>query len=240
MNAPKYPQPLISVDIVPLTIIDETLFLILGRRIYEPYFNEFALPGVLLGIDETLKEGAQRALRVKTKIPSHSITGLFDVGAFDSSDRDPRGATVSIAYIATIIPDEALKELLKHPDESGVSLVSVADVVVGHKVLPFDHNDIVKKALGTATEKFLTSKDFTQSLLGDMFTTKTVRSTIDSLAESTNNATEFNRHFHNLTRNLKATGWVYQDRKVTDDNTTEASKTYNKGRPSLTWNWTQP
>lgn len=239
MNTPEYPQPLISVDIVPLTLVGGTLSLILGRRIYEPYLNEFALPGVLLGVDETLKEGAKRALRVKTKVSGHTVTGLFDVGAFDSSNRDPRGATVSIAYIATVIPDQNLKNLLENPEESGVTLVSIADVVTGNKILPFDHNDIVKKALETVTEKFLTSKEFTQSLLGDTFTTKTVRSTIDVLAENTDNGVEFNRHFHNLTRNLKATGWVAQNQAVAYGDTTETSRTYDKGRPSSSWSWTQ-
>lgn len=226
MTTQNFQQPMISVDVVPIFITPEgNLKTILGRRLYEPYLGDFALPGVLLNPDETLKEAATRSLRTKIYAPSDAIIALQDVGAFDSTNRDPRWTSVSVTYLAALQPTPQYLTDLEQND-------LILDIPVQEALnltLPFDHHEIIKKAVETLTEKFWNSKEFTKALLGDVFSTKTVKNVMVEL-EQFHNAPLYQQDLQNLTRKLKTSGYVTQSQN--------GITSTSQGRPSSLWEWT--
>jgi len=224
MSSIQYEIPNISVDVVPiyLDVPNAKINVILGRRQYEPYNNEFALPGVLLTPAERLNEAAARALTRKAFIIHDDLSLLTDLGTFDNPDRDPRGATVSIAKVAVI------SHTFPPQNSNSVKVIPIdeASEASKHK-LPFDHNNIIRHAAELVSEKLLHSKDFTRALLGESFTTSSIRGVFDQLATIIPQS-DIQVDFSNLGRVLKNSGWVRQ---------TEDTYSTGRGRPSRRWTW---
>lgn len=223
----EYELPNISVDVVPV-ILDPatgTLEVVLGRRIFEPNLGEFALPGVLLTPHERLNEAAYRALEKKLGVLEANVAELIDLGTFDNPDRDPRGATVAIAKLAVITAV---------PEADNVTRVRIEDIANDSYALPFDHNSIVLAASNLLAEKMLFNKAITKAILGNTFTTKTLRNVLVQLQE-TEHGENIIFDASNLTRQLKGTKWV----EMVEDKETVTSLTAStsRGRPSRVWTW---
>src|SRR5262245_37528809 len=93
-----FPRPAVTADIVIVSQeIDPRVLLI--RRGGEPFKGAWALPGGFLDPDETLATAAKRELREET-----GVTGVIleQLGAFGDPGRDPRGWTVTIAFLAQV------------------------------------------------------------------------------------------------------------------------------------------
>lgn len=230
----KYELPNISVDVVPVALNPHNgrMEVILGKRIFEPNIGEYALPGVLLTPHERIDEAALRALKTKAGVPAEHVVALIDLGTFDNPDRDPRGATVSIAKLAVIseIPRDENHRLSSSPIQWIAHEWSEGNRVE----LPFDHNTIVLAAANLLAEKMLNNKALTRAILGETFTTKTLRTILTQLQEASSE-----EHIHydasNLTRQLKGTKWVEM---VEDKGTVVSlSATTSRGRPSRVWKW---
>lgn len=148
-------QPLVSIDVVPVRY-NRALGVIefaTGTRIFEPFLGEQALPGVLLSSGESINAGAIRALDVKVGLPAGVSRQL---GAFDSTNRDPRGATISIALVSIQEPTANSDRAFWHAEVSE---------------LPFDHEGIVREAFTRVSQALWKDVEFTRALLGDNFTT---------------------------------------------------------------------
>ena len=52
-----------------------------------------------MNMDETTEQCALRELEEETGL---KVTGLHQIGAYSKVDRDPRGRTVTVAYLAII------------------------------------------------------------------------------------------------------------------------------------------
>lgn len=223
----EYELPNISVDVVPVILNPETgtLEVVLGKRIFEPNLGEFALPGVLLTPHERLNEAAYRALEKKLGITEANVVELIDLGTFDNPDRDPRGATVSIAKLAVISGV---------PVAEHVTRVPIENIANDSYALPFDHNSIVVAASNLLAEKMLFNKAITKAILGETFTTKTLRNVLVQLQE-TEKGENIIFDASNLTRQLKGTRWVemVEDKETVTNLTTSTSR----GRPSRVWTW---
>lgn len=148
-------QPLVSIDVVPLRFNRSTakIEFATGVRIFEPWLGEDALPGVLLHAGESIPDAAERALQVKTGLPAPLLRQL---GAFDSTNRDPRGATISITLLAAQTPDVESELATWHSDIF---------------TMPFDHEIIVGEALERTSQMLWRDEEFTRTLLGETFTT---------------------------------------------------------------------
>ena len=93
----EYPRPAVTVDIVLFTVRQGELSVLLIRRGQPPFKGAWALPGGFVDDGEGLEHAARRELEEET-----GLTGmpLHQLGAFGDPGRDPRGHTVSIAYLA--------------------------------------------------------------------------------------------------------------------------------------------
>lgn len=268
MSENQYDIPNISVDVVPIIVdpVTNKLGVIVARRAYEPSQGEFALPGVLLDGPERLNEAAYRALAAKVDIGQDQVVGLFDLGTFDNPDRDPRGATVSIAKIAIINPNALAEGTHANflPELRAIPLDTVSGFEATER-LPFDHNTIIHYAAEMVSEKLMHSKEFTRALLGEQFTTKTIRVILEQLGTIIPDG-DIQSDFSNLGRVLKNSGWVQPagtpnvksfnvetdtpgvfasvsydsfSPANTDSYSTDSytSSSTGRGRPSRSWTW---
>lgn len=252
-----YELPNISIDVIPLILNRETniLEILVADRIYDPYLGEPALPGVLLSPHERVGEAGYRALETKTHIPSEQVIRFWHLGAFDNPDRDPRGATVSIALVAV------LDAHIKTPSVPGVHRIPLNTIVDGSYPMPFDHTAIVRAAAQFASEKFMSSYGFTHALLSPTFTTKMVRGVLNQFDEM-EHLVDFDYDPSNLTRMMKKTRWFtlladpdpalesamdaaerevyatsFSSYTTADSVSLNSYNSTSRGRPSRTWGW---
>jgi 8-oxo-dGTP diphosphatase len=114
----------------------ETILLI--RRKHNPFKGFWALPGGFVEYGETVKQAAIREAREETGV-SVDIKNL--VGVYSDPERDPRGHTVSICFLAkptggTVMPAT---------DASDVAYFNLYNI--DSLELAFDHKKILKDAL---------------------------------------------------------------------------------------------
>lgn len=130
----SYPRPMVTVDAVVFVRVAGGREVLLIRRANEPFQGAWALPGGYLEMDETLETGVARELREETGLCG---VALRQFHTFSALDRDPRGRTISTAYVGTV-PEK--------PD----SLAAASDAadLAWHPVdhlpeMAFDHRAIV-------------------------------------------------------------------------------------------------
>ena len=73
--------------------------ILLVKRTKEPFVNQWCLPGGYVKSEETSKEAS---VRILTKETSLSDVYMQQIGVYDSLSRDPRGKTITSAYMALI------------------------------------------------------------------------------------------------------------------------------------------
>lgn len=88
--------PALTVDCV---VFDPAGRVLLIRRGHEPFKGGYALPGGFVDIGETVEAACRRELREETGV---SAGDLRLVGVYSDPSRDPRGHTVSVAFLARL------------------------------------------------------------------------------------------------------------------------------------------
>ena len=72
---------------------------LLIQRGDEPYKGCWAFPGGFMNMDETTEQCAIRELEEETGL---KVNEVHQIGAYSKVDRDPRGRTITVAYLAII------------------------------------------------------------------------------------------------------------------------------------------
>lgn len=135
----EFDIPLTSVDMTIFTIEDDTLKILLVKRAQFPAKGEWALPGGFINLkaDGTLNDTVSRKLKEKTGV---EISHLEQVSTYGSASRDPRGWSVTIAYMALI----SNKNITLTLDESSEEVVWLPiEEIQNNYQLAFDHNAIL-------------------------------------------------------------------------------------------------
>ncbi|GAA2685381.1 MULTISPECIES: NUDIX domain-containing protein [Actinosynnema] len=150
---------LVSVDVLALRFDAESGAVLLGvsRRELEPFLGRDALPGVLLGRGERLREAAVRAVAGKLGVPAGAVRATGQLATFDEPSRDPRGPTLSVALWAALDPARS----------DGPRWAPLSEV----PPLAFDHDRIVADCRALLAERLWRDPVFTAGLLGPEFTT---------------------------------------------------------------------
>lgn len=134
----NYPRPAVTADCV---IVSEDAQgcrkLLLVCRGNEPYKGCWALPGGFLEMDETLEECARRELKEETGL--ETAERFEELKSFSTVDRDPRGRTITVAFLAVVPPCE-----VKGSDDAAEARWFALGEL---PELAFDHREIVKVAL---------------------------------------------------------------------------------------------
>ena len=126
----------VTVDAVILYRKAGILNVLLIKRKNEPFRDQWALPGGFLEENETMEEGAKRELEEETGL---KLEKLQQVGAFGTPGRDPRGRTISIAFVGLIDAEPKVKA---SDDALDVKWFNMSDL----PNLDFDHLKIISEA----------------------------------------------------------------------------------------------
>lgn len=132
----KYPRPAVTTDCVVFTQEEEPKVLLIQRG-NEPYKGCWAFPGGFMNMEETAEECAVRELKEETGL---TVKQIQQIGAYSKVDRDPRGRTVSIAYLAIVDAPTAVSGMDDAAKAAWFPLSSLPD-------LAFDHKDIMTDAI---------------------------------------------------------------------------------------------
>jgi 8-oxo-dGTP diphosphatase len=137
---PENVQPIVSIDVVLLTLKEEALHVALARREHEPHAGAWTLPGgwVHTDEDEDALSAAIRILKAKAGLESPYLEQLM---TFANRHRDGRGWSVSIAHYALVPWQRATSEI--------VEWRAVDEI----RTLPFDHAEILRTAVERVRSK---------------------------------------------------------------------------------------
>ena len=139
----KYPRPAVTADCV--VIANEKLpKVLLVQRGIEPYKDRWAFPGGFMNMDETTEECAIRELMEETGL---KVEEIHQIGAYSKVDRDPRGRTITVAYLAII--DSPLE--VKGQDDAERAEWFPIDKL---PKLAFDHEEIMSDAINFYAIKY--------------------------------------------------------------------------------------
>ena len=133
-----YPHMAVTADAVVLTRGAPTKVLLI-QRARPPFAGQWAIPGGFVDMDEPIAAAAARELAEETGVEGVALRFL---GYFDAVARDPRGRTLSLAFLGTVTDEGAVPA--KAADD--------AQALAWHPVdrlppLAFDHAEILAAAL---------------------------------------------------------------------------------------------
>lgn len=171
---PNYPQKsfthvIVAVDVVIFTIKDNALQVLLLELNEQPFSGQWAVPGGLVQLDESLDAAARRHLSSKAGIKNAFLEQLY---TFGETQRDPKGRVVSVAYFA-LLPDHQIKP----------STISRYKSITWHPVkslptLAYDHKQIITTAI-TRLQNKLEYTNIAYSLLPKEFTLTDLQTTYE-------------------------------------------------------------
>ena len=140
-----YPRPMVTADVVLVRAGERPEArsqVLLVKRGREPFRGRWALPGGFVEIDEDLSDAARRELLEETGVELASGAPLVQLGAFGAPGRDPRGRTISVAYLARISREGSTPAA--GDDAARAAWFPLSKL----PELAFDHQDILAAARG--------------------------------------------------------------------------------------------
>ncbi|RMG95018.1 MAG: NUDIX hydrolase [Deltaproteobacteria bacterium] len=153
-----YPLPAVAVDVAVFSVDpdDLSLVILVIRRGRPPAAGAHALPGGFVEVGEGYRPGApqgedlpdaaSRELREETGLDVEACGGAsFQVGAFGTPGRDPRGRVVSALY-AALVPTTARRGVRASDDAADAAFVPVARAASDGFDWAFDHRELLDSA----------------------------------------------------------------------------------------------
>ena len=132
----KYPRPAVTADCIVITKEPDPKVLLIERG-DEPFKGCWAFPGGFMNMDETTEQCAIRELEEETGL---KVSKVYQISAYSKVDRDPRGRTVTVAYLAIVNKPIAVSGQDDAAKAEWFSLLALPQ-------LAFDHADIMRDAI---------------------------------------------------------------------------------------------
>lgn len=132
----KYPRPAVTADCVVMTKEAVPQVLLIERGA-DPYKGCWAFPGGFMNMDETTEQCAIRELEEETGL---KVSKIKQIGAYSKVNRDPRGRTITVAYLALVDAPIAVTG----QDDAAKAQWFPIDAL---PPLAFDHDDIMRDAI---------------------------------------------------------------------------------------------
>jgi len=133
-------RPLLTVDVIVIVRRGEQYQVLLIKRKKPPFEGYWALPGGFVEPNEPLETAARRELWEETGAEPACLAQLH---AFGDPGRDPRGWTISVAYLALLREEDTQDWTLQsNSDADEVGWFDLDDP----PPLAFDHGDILTYA----------------------------------------------------------------------------------------------
>ena len=128
----------VTVDSVVFCKLDNKFKVLLIQRKKEPFKDMWALPGGFVDEGEDLETAAKRELVEETGVV---VQSMEQIQAFGKPGRDPRGHTISIAFLSRIFCEEELDPSDDAKDAKWIDVEKILDME-----LAFDHDEIINVA----------------------------------------------------------------------------------------------
>lgn len=151
----KYPRPEMTADCVVWGWRNGEAYVLLIRRVKEPFRDCWALPGGFMEMDESAEACAMRELREETGL---CVPFVRQVGVFSSPDRDPRGRVVTVAFYAFADMRQGL--VRAGDDAAEVEWFALK----GLPSLAFDHEEILKAAFRQVNADRVTERELLKNM----------------------------------------------------------------------------
>lgn len=142
--------PHVTTDVVVFTLTPERrLAVLLIERGIPPFQGQYAIPGGFVQLDEDLETAARRELAEETGVTER--VSIDQLATFGTPERDPRGRTITIAYMA-LVPFSQVSHARGGDDAAAAKFFVIeGDHPVderGKKIaLAFDHDLVVRTAV---------------------------------------------------------------------------------------------
>jgi putative methionine-R-sulfoxide reductase with GAF domain/ADP-ribose pyrophosphatase YjhB (NUDIX family) len=144
----RYPRPAVTADCVVMTK-ESTPQVLLIERGADPYKGCWAFPGGFLNMDETTEQCAIRELEEETGL---RVSKIQQIGAYSKVDRDPRGRTITVAYLTIV--DEPI-HVTGQDDAAKAEWWPLSDL----PHLAFDHYDIMQDAIRVYSQSVVANEE---------------------------------------------------------------------------------
>jgi 8-oxo-dGTP diphosphatase len=207
------PMVLIAVDLVILTLRENTLQVLLIERGVDPFCGEHALPGGFLRDDqEDLLSAATRELSEEAGLDIDRMH-LEQLGVYGDPGRDPRGRVISVAFL---VISPRLPDPMGGTDATEARWAPAEQVLHAEIGLAFDHRRIVADGVERARQMI------EHSTMATAFCGKTFTLTeLQQVYEAVWGISLDPRNFYRKVK--RASGFVVED---------GPTRRYQKGRPA--------
>ncbi len=128
----------LTVDAVVFGYENENIYLLLIKRKYEPFKDQWALPGGYVKDEESLEEAVERELKEESGVEINFLEQLY---TFGSVDRDPRGRVVSVSFYGLVRPDKF--QISAATDAKEVRWFALSEI----PEVAFDHKNIIQSGI---------------------------------------------------------------------------------------------
>jgi 8-oxo-dGTP diphosphatase len=146
----EFPRPGVTADCVIFAMDARDLRVLLVKRKHPPGKGQWAFPGGFVDANEDLQVAAFRELAEETGLGA-GIT-LEQLRAFGEPGRDPRGHTVTIAFVGFVL---VAPEPTAGDDAAHAEWIALQAIDAGQVKLAFDHADILRFARERLAERTL-------------------------------------------------------------------------------------
>lgn len=138
-NKEEYERLSVAVDLLVFTIEDDRLKVVLIERDEHPCKNMLSLPGVFVGMDETLDEAAKRGIAEEAGLEDIYFEQLYTWGEIK---RDPRMRIISVSYLS--LTNSKKIHLAAGKRTVSAALYDVDELLASDTELAFDHKKMIE------------------------------------------------------------------------------------------------